>query len=383
MIKKTTRNEQYSKSNSVLYLAFELSNLDWKLAFSIGMGQKARRRTIRARDLRQLATEIALAKKRFGLREAAQVISCYEAGRDGFWLARHLTKSGIQNLVVDSSSIEVNRRARRAKADGLDVENLLKLLIRYHNGEPKVWSIVRVPSVEDEDRRQLHRELLALKKEITRTTNCIKGLLASQGIRVDCRMELLPRKLEAIQLWDHSPLPPALKSRLQRACEHVFFLRKQVKLLESMRQHEIRHSEQKDIGQVRQLCTLRAIGPQRGWLLVREFFGWRQFKNRRQVGSLSGLTPTPYQSGTTSREQGISKAGNRYVRGGAIQLGWSWLRWQPESKLTQWYLNRFANGGSRARKVGIVALSRRLLIDLWRFLETGVIPEGALLKAEV
>ena len=381
MAKKTTRSEEYTDKHPALFLAFELGVSEWKLGFSTGLGQKARRRSVPARNLVRLQTEIAGAKKRFGLPGTARVLSCYEAGRDGFWLHRYLSQAGIGNLVVDSSSIEVNRRARRAKSDRLDVQKLLTMLIRYHFGEHKVWSVVHVPSPEEEDRRQLHRELRTLKKEKTRTTNRIKGLLASQGIRLESPLDLSDRGLDAIRLWDGSPLPVSLKSRLQREGEHVLFLKREILALEAERRHELRQSREADVAKVRQLTLLRGIGPGSAWVFVREFFGWRKFHNRRELASLAGLVPTPYQSGAMRREQGISKAGNRHVRGMAIELAWSWIFHQPESRLTRWYMERFANAGTRARKVGIVAVARRLLIDLWRFLEWGVLPEGAELKA--
>jgi transposase len=379
MTKKSTRNMQYSETEPVLFLAFELSNKDWKLGFSTGFGQKARRRAMLAGDMRKLGAEIAAAKKRFGLSQSTRVVSCYEAGRDGFWLHRYLLRAGIDNLVVDSSSIEVNRMARRVKSDKLDVQKLLTMLMRYHFGEHKVWSVVHPPSPLEEDRRQIHRELAALKKDKTRTTNRIKGLLASQGIQLD-EMDLCNQRLDAIRLWDRSALLPALKSRLKREWEHVLFLKQQIATLEAERRRVLQESTEPDVAKMKQLSMLCAIGPCSSWVTVREFFGWRKFKNRREVASLAGLTPTPYQSGETSREQGISKSGNRHMRALAIELAWSWLRYQPGSKLSLWFMDRFDNAGKRARKVGIVALARRLLIDLWRFLEYGVIPEGAQLK---
>jgi transposase len=383
MTQETTRNGQNSISASTLFLAFELGT-DWKLAFSIGLGQKPRRRSVDAGNVEQLQSEIAAAKKRFGLAETTPVLSCYEAGRDGFWLHRYLAESGIENLVVDSSSIEVNRRKRRAKADGLDAGSLLRLLIRYHSGERKVWSVVQAPSPEEEDRRQLHRELRTLKKERTRTTNRIKGLLASQGIRLKGGgpLDVSDERLDAMRLWDGSGLRPGLKSRLKREWEHVLFLKRQIAVLQAERRCALRKSEEPDLEKIHQLSMLRGIGENGSWIFVREFFGWRKFNNRREVGSLAGLTPTPYQSGKTMREQGISKAGNRHVRPAAIELAWCWVRWQPNSKLTRWFEARFAKAGSRGRKVGIVAVARRLLIDLWKFLETGILPEGAELKAE-
>ncbi len=382
MTKKATRKSEYSEPQPVLYLALELGATKWDLGFSTGFAQKPRRRTIEAGELKVLQSEISAAKTRFGLSEDTPVKSCYEAGRDGFWLHRYLTSIGAENIVVDSSSIEINRRKRRAKTDSLDVGKLLVMLMRYHSGQPKVWSVVRVPSPEEEDRRQLHRELRSLKKEKTRTTNRIKGLLASQGIRLEGRLGLDNEKLDTIRLWNDARLGEGMKSRLGREWQHVLFLEEQIRALAKARRNQVKEGKEPDLEKIEQLGTLRGIGPESSWVMVRELFGWRKFNNRREVGSLIGVTPTPYDSGMTSREQGISKAGNRHVRAVAIEMSWSWVRYQPESKLTLWFNERFADAGKRARKVGIVAVARRLMIDLWRFLEGGVLPEGAELKAE-
>lgn len=386
MTQETTQQQSIELS-SVLYLAFELSSKNWKLGFSIGLGQKPRIRTIAAGDLKALKAEIGAAKKRFRLPEPCEVVSCYEAGRDGFWLHRFLTTQGVENFVVDSASIEVNRRRRRAKADKLDVGTLLRMLMRYRLGERKLWSIVHAPSIEEEDRRQLHRELSALEKEKNRTANRIRGLLTTQGIHLASRREISFERLESIRLWDGRPLPDGLKNRIKRECEHLAFLQEQISTLRRERKSALRSTEElkaaPDINKMQMLQVLRGIGPVGAWILVRELFGWRHFKNGRQVGSLSGLCPSPYQSGGTNYEQGISKAGIQPVRQIAIELGWAWVRYQPNSKLACWFNSRFANGGKKARKVGIVALARKLLVALWRYLETGVLPEGAELKATV
>lgn len=384
---KNTARQQFTESTSVLYLAFELSSKKWKLGFSVGFGQKPRIRTIDAGSLDVLKGEIRAASKRFRLPENCVVVSCYEAGRDGFWLHRFLTTGGVTNYVVDSSSIEVNRRQRRAKADRLDVGSLLRMLIRYRCGEVKLWSIVHVPSVEEEDRRQLHRELSALEKEKNRASNRIRGLLTTQGVRMTGALDCSDERLESVRLWDGRPLAPGLKARVRREWAHLVFLKDQIATLTRERTCALRKRTQDapapDMEKIEQLQKLRAIGPVGAWLLVRELFGWRRFKNRRQVGSLSGLTPTPYQSGDTNFEQGISKAGIQPVREIAIELAWGWIRYQPNSRLTLWYNERFANGGKKARKVGIVAVARRLLIELWRYLETGALPEGAELKSVI
>lgn len=363
-------------SAPVLYLALELSWTSWKLAFTVGAGQKPRLRSIPARDTDALIREIGAAKGRFGLPEETPVISCYEAGRDGFWLHRFLAHHRVENLVVDSASIEVNRRRRRAKSDGLDATKLVGMLIRWHLGERKLWGIVRVPTADDEDRRQLHRELIELKARRTEHTNRIKGLLAGLGLSAPIDAGLLER-LEGLRQWDGSELPGGLRQRIARELERWSLVGRQIHDLEAERTRSIRDPETAQGEQVRLLLKLRGIGENAAWLLVREFFGWRGIRNRRELASLAGLAPTPYDSGESRREQGISKAGNRRVRWMMIELAWGWLRYQPESELSRWYQRRFAAGNPRLRKVGIVAVARKLLVALWKYLETGEVPAGA------
>jgi len=360
-----------------LHLAFELGWSQWKLAFTIGQGQKARLRSMRARDLATLELEIAKAKKRFQLEPDARVVSCYEAGRDGFWLHRYLTARGIANVIVDSASIEVKRRKRRVKSDRLDAEKLVTMLVRYQAGERKVWSVVTVPSAAEEDQRQLHRELQELKDEQTRHTNRIKGLLASQGLALEEVNASLPAWLETAQLWDGSSLGQGLQRRLVRESQRWQFVHRQILELSAERRRRILHDETPQVDQVRRLLSLAGIGENGAWLLVYEFFAWRQIRNRKQAGALVGLTGTPYHSGDCEREQGISKAGSRRMRKMLVELAWCWLRWQPESALSGWYARRFAGGKGPARKIGIVALARKLLIALWRYLERDELPAGA------
>jgi len=379
MISETTHSDQYNRLGSCLYLAFELSQKQWKLGFTIGIAQRPRIRNIMARDLQALQHEIQAARQRFGLPGDAPVLSCYEAGRDGFWIHRYLETNGIQNLVVDPASIEVSRRARRRKTDKLDVNKLVAMLIRYHSGERKVWRVVHVPSRQAEDARQLHRELLTLKTERTRHINRLKGLLISPGVSVSVRTNL-PDLLESIRLWDGSQLPEALSMRLQREYQRWLFVNQQIDQLRVQREELLKTSQQPSVEQVRQLMRFKGIGINSAWLFVMEFFSWRDFRNRREVGACAGLTNAPYQSGDTNKDQGIEKAGNRFIRAMAIEIAWSWLRNQPESKLSQWYQRRFGQGNGRLRKIGIVALARKLLIALWRYLETGTVPEGAQFK---
>jgi transposase len=366
-----------STPGSVLHLAFELGWTHWKLAFTIGHGQKPRQRTIEARDLVALEQEIAKAKKRFQLADTAPVVSCYEAGRDGFWLHRYLTTRGVANVIVDSASIEVNRRKRRVKSDKLDATKLVNMLIRYQAGESKVWSVVWVPSVADEDHRQLHRELQELKDDRTRHNNRIKGLLASQGLALEVVDELLPSWLVAARLWDGTQLGADLQSRLVREYERWQFVHRQVLDLSKERRRRILCDDTAHVGMVRRLLGLAGIGVNGAWLLVYEFFAWRRLQNRKQAGALVGLTGTPYQSGGCEREQGISKAGSKRMRKMLVELAWCWLRWQPESALSQWYARRFGTGKGAARKIGIVAVARKLFIALWKYLERGEIPAGA------
>jgi transposase len=359
-----------------LYLAFDLGWTSWNLAFTIGMAQKPRLRTIPARDLDALQREIRLAKQRFGLPDDSPVLSCYEAGRDGFWLHRYLTHDQIQNLVVDAASIEVNRRARRAKSDALDVAKLLTMLIRYHGGEHALWSVIHVPSPEDEDRRQPHRELMALKNQRTEHSNRIKGLLANLGLDIVVD-EHLPKRLEELRQWDGKPVPTELRARILREFERWELVDRQARDRENAQRRAIRRDDNPEVEKIRLLLDLKAIGPTSATLFVREFFGWRQIQNRRELASLAGLAPTPYASGDSHREQGISKAGNRRLRWMAVEIAWGWLRWQPNSALSRWYRRRFGEGNARARKVGVVALARKLLIALWKYLDRGEVPEGA------
>jgi transposase len=376
----TATHENNGSTNSgILHLAFELGAGKWMLGFTSGHGEKPRLRSLPAGDLQGLTTEIAKAKKRFGLPADARVVSCYEAGRDGFWLHRYLLTQGIDNFIVDSSSIEVKRRKRRAKSDSLDAASLATMLVRYHAGETRVWSIVRVPSVTAEDERQLHRELESLKDERTEHSNRIKGLLVSQGVVLPGVDGDFPEWLKAARLWDGSAVSADLQRRLLREYERWQMVDQHIKGLEKQRRQRIRHNETSQVEMVRRLLQLRGIGLNGAWLLVYELFGWRRFRNRREVGACAGLTPTPYQSGGSEREQGISKAGNRRLRRLLVELSWCWLQWQPDSALSHWYARRFAAGNARARKVGIVALARKLLIALWKYLERGEVPAGSLL----
>jgi transposase len=379
----TTRTRQCNATPRALVMALELGARQWQVAMTTGDGQRLQRRTLAAAEWRQLPAEIAVAKGRLGVAADAPVWSCYEAGPDGFWVHRYLTTLGVQNLVVDSSSIEVPRRARRAKTDRLDAQKLMRLLLRWLSGDRDALRAVRVPPVPDEHRRQWARELLALRRDRTRVTNRIGSLLATQGVRLKVRKDF-PTRLAHLCDWQGQPLAGALQARLAREWEKVALLTAQIDAVRHARRAVLPQGSEAAIARVRQLLALRGVGENGAWLLGLELFApWRQLRNRRQVGGLTGLVGTPYRSGATDHDQGISHAGNAAVRAIAIELAWCWLQYQPRSALTRWYRARFARGGRAAQKIGIVALARRLVIALWRYVEFGVLPEGALLKPGV
>jgi transposase len=320
------------------------------------------------------------AKSKFGLDAFTVVRSCYEAGREGFWVHRFLTEKDIENVVVDAASIEVNRRSKQAKTDRMDAEKLVRQLIRYWRGENMVWSVVRVPSRETEDGRQLHREMEILKRERSSHRVRIQSLLFIQGIEIEVDGKFL-KDLDQLRCWDGQPVPEGMKARLEREYRRLQMVEEDLANLKKQQRKELKTSTTPAIEKVRLLKQLCGIGTTSSWTFVKEFF-WRQFKNRREVASAMGITPMPYQSGDSNREQGISRCGNRRMRAMAVEIAWTWLRFQPQSKLSRWYQSRFAGGGKRMRRVGIVAMARRLMIDLWRYQETGVLPEGARLKVQ-
>jgi len=375
-----TLEVKYTPTTPTLYMAFELSNAKWKIAFS--NGEKIRTLTINAKDLAKLQLEIEKAKQKLGLSVEVPVVSCYEAGRDGFWLHRYLLGLGLDNKVVDSASIEVNRRSRRAKSDTLDADVLLRMLLRHCRGEKGLWSEVNVPAPEAEDERRLHRELDRLRKEVTSHRNRIRSLLVLHGLTVPGWNSDFPQFLDTARTLDNRPLPVALKSEIVHELERLELVAKQVKELEKEQLARVQAAEENTAPwMVKHLVEYCGIGVTSAWVFVMEFYSWRDFKNRRQVASLAGLTPSPYDSGNSKREQGISKAGNCRVRRMAVEIAWCWLRYQPKSKLSQWFNSRFGEGGKRMRRIGIVALARKILVAIWRLFKYGVEPEGVRRKA--
>lgn len=368
--------EPCTMKNDKLYIALELSNTKWKIAF--GNGFKVRQKTIDARDRGQFEVEIEKAKKHFKMSEDVATYCCYEAGRDGFWIHRYLINIGINNIVVDSSSIEVNRRFRRAKTDRIDAGKLITMLIRYLNGELKVWSILHIPDEKEEDSRRLNREIKRLKKEKSAHTNRIKSLLALHGIVMAIRKTFLD-DLEAIRMWNGQCLPPEIKGEMIREYKRFQVIGEQLLELEAEKV-KILEGDSPQAQKVQVLQKLKGIGPVSAWILVYEFFGWRKFKNVKEVGAAAGLAPMPYDSGNSKIEQGISKSGNRRVREVMVETAWFWLRYQPQSALSKWFHERFGQGGKRMRRIGVVALARKLLIAFWKYVEQGVVPDEAIVK---
>jgi transposase len=369
----TTRPE-ISVSEPTLYVAFELSKKEWKLAMTSGMAATPWLKTIASGDLGALRRVLRLARARFGLASTAPVVSCYEAGRDGFWIHRALAALEVRNRVVDSASIEVSRRARRAKTDRIDALKLLRMLVRVCSGERDVWREVRVPSEAQEAARQVSRERTALIQERTRLLNQLRSWLATYGCA-------LPRQRPSgwwtlVRDWATAVLPATLQARIARAEARRALLDEQIAALEAAQQVTVRSTTPKDGPRMQ---DLKGVATTSVSVLLDEGLLWRRFRNRREIGGWLGFAPTPYQSGESAQEQGISRAGNARVQSIAVQLAWGWLRWQPSSALSQWFVARFGKG-KRARRIGIVALARKLLIALWRYATTGVVPTGAILK---
>lgn len=366
-----------------VFVAIELSQKSWLVTLHSPDRDRISRHKLDGGDHAGLLALIGktCARTAAKLGSTPRVTSCYEAGYDGFWLHRLLTAAGISNFVFDAASIAVEQRSRRVKTDRIDGELLLRTLMAHLRGEPRVVRIVRVPSLEQEDARRASRERDRLVREQTAHTNRIKALLRLQGMAVGN-----PRRrdwlawLEQQRDWRDQPLPPHVLAEVKREHARLMLVREQLASIEQAQTAEASAPATPMREQQALLQRLKALGPAFARTLVSELF-YKDFRNRREVASYCGLTPSPWQSGGIDREQGISKAGNRRVREKAIELAWLWLRHQPDSALSQWFRTRTANAGKRARRVAIVALARKLIVALWRYLTTGLIPEQAIMKA--
>lgn len=373
----TERRQDHDTKTPVLLVAIEMGLKSWRLAMMALGGAKRRYQTVAGGDYLALSEAVLKAKAKLGLADDAPVILCYEAGRDGFYPYRQLTASGYRVYVIDSASIEVSRRKRRAKSDGIDVAKLIELLNRYEGGEKKALRVVNVPSEKTEDLRQLPREREELLAERQQVWNRMSSLLFLQGYRE------IPGSARELKKWlaERQGLGVYLRVRLERELARLELLESQLKEVERKEAAWLQaHGDDALVANVARLAQLSGFGVISAWVLVTEVFGWRGFRNRREVGGALGLTPTPYSSGEDESEQGISKTGNWRARKMLIEIAWCWLRYQPDSALTRWYEARFGRGGKRQKRVGIVALARRLAVAIWHYLDHGVVPEGARLK---
>jgi transposase len=363
---------------AVLLVAVEMSLRTWRLAMGASGSDQQRQIEVTAGHYAQLSAAVAKAQEKFGLDKSSRVVVCYEAGREGFHPYRVFSELGHTAWIIDSSSIEVNRRARRVKNDAVDAGKILTLMQRQWRGE-RALKIAHVPTVEQEDQRQSTREREVLVKERARLRVRLQSLLFAQGIRD------FPKSVAGIERWltqQGASVSKHLRARIERDVVRLKLTDCQLKDL-NKEQHLRCTSPVAEVATdpiARQLTQLQGIGAIGACILSSELFGWRHFNNRREVGACVGLTPTPYASGESSREQGISKAGNKRLRRVIVEVAWKWLDYQPDSALSHWFMERFGQG-KRSRRIGIVALARKLLVALWHYLEHGVIPHGAHLKA--
>ena len=366
-----------------IFVAIELSQKTWLVTLHSPDRDRISRHKLEGGDHAGLLAQIEKVRARAAqkLGSVLRVVGCYEAGYDGFWLHRLLEAAGITNFVFDAASIAVEQRSRRSKTDRIDGELLLRTLMAYLRGEPRVVRIVRVPSVEQEDARRASRERDRLVEEQTAHTNRLKALLRLAGMAVGN-----PRRrdwlawLERQRDWRGEPLPPHLLAEVKREHARLMLLREQLAALEQAQAAQDITVPAPMVERRNKLQRLKALGPAFSTTLVNEVF-YKDFRNRREVASYNGLSPSPWKSGGIDREQGISKAGNHRARVKAIELAWLWLRHQGDSALSRWFRARTANAGKRARRIAIVALARKLIVALWRYLTTGLVPEGAAMKA--
>jgi transposase len=366
-----------------IFISLELSRSTWLItSLSPGGGERMSKHSVRGGDVAGLLGRFSQIQEKARARTGRSfpIIMLQEAGLDGFWIHRMMQAQGIESHVVDPASIATSRRRRRAKTDKIDGEALVRALLAYKRGEPRVCAMVKAPTPEEEDRRRLCRERKVLTAERVRHVNRVKGLLFSQGIvgyeplRRDRRA-----RLEELQTGDGRPLPKHLKAQIRRELDRLELLLGQVKAVEAERDALLAAEHTVTPAPAAMLLDIKGIGPEFTAILWSEGF-YRHFENRRQVAAYAGLAPTPWQSGSVDREQGVSKAGNPRLRTTLIQLAWLWLRHQPDSALARWFHERVSLNGGRLRKTTIVALARKLLVALWKYVTAGVVIEGAVIK---
>jgi transposase len=365
-----------------IFVSLELSRSTWLItSLSPGGGEKMSKHSVRGSDVARLLERFAQLQKKAQARTGRNfpIIVIQEAGLDGFWIHRVLQNEGIESHVVDPASVATSRRRKRAKTDRIDGEALLRTLLAYKRGEPRVCAMVKVPTPEEEDRRRLCRERKVLIAERVQHVNRIKGMLFCQGVsgykplRRDRR-----RRLDELRTGDSRPLSKHLKDQISRELDRLELLLEQIKAAETERDALL--AAQKVAAPAAMLLDFNGIGPEFTAVLWLEGL-FRHFDNRRQIASYAGLAPTPWQSGSVDHEQGVSKAGNPRLRTTLIQLAWLWLRHQPQSALALWFKERVTRNGGRLKKTTIVALARKLLVALWKYVTAGVVIEGAVMKA--
>ena len=365
-----------------IFISLELSRSSWLItSLSPVGGEKLSKHLVRGSDVAGLLERFTQLREKARARtgEVFPLIVIQEAGLDGFWIHRVLRAEGIESHVVDPASIATSRRRRRAKTDRIDGEALVRALLAYKRGEPRVCAMVKAPTPEEEDRRRVCRERKVLIAERVQHVNRVKGLLFCQGItgyeplRRDRR-----ERLEELRTGDGRPLPNHLKAQVCREFDRIELLIEQIKAVEAERDALL--VTEHAVTPAVMLLDIKGIGPEFAGILWAEGL-FRHFDNRRQVAAYAGLAPTPWQSGSVDREQGVSKAGNPRLRTTLIQLAWLWVRHQPRSALTLWFEERVRRNGGRLKKTTIVALARKLLVALWKYVTAGVVIEGAVLKA--
>ncbi len=373
-----------AQSGYTLFVCMELSKTSWLLAAQASPSGKTSSHKLDGGDTDGLLALLRRlqAREQRATGEEIQVILGYEAGYDGFWLQRRLTAEGITCWVMDPGSLQVNRRARRAKTDRLDAAMLLRALIAWCRGDRAACHMVQVPSVEREDARRTHRERQRLINERVQHVNRVKGLLATQGIYtfLPLRRDRWAR-LQELRTGDGLELPQRLRREIEREFKRLELVLEHIAASEAERDATVAEpaADDADAAKVTLLSKLGGIGTELATVLVREAL-YRSFANRREVAAYAGLTPSPYASGERQRDQGISKAGNPLLRKSMIELAWLWLRYQPDSKLARWFVDRVGVIRGRIRKITAVALARKLLVALWKYVTTGLVPDGARLK---
>jgi transposase len=371
-------------SKNTVQVTIELSASSWLVATRPSGVEKPRMHRIKAGDTTALFALITELRSRASakLGRVAEVVCCFEAGRDGFWLHRVLTAHGIASYVLEPTSILVNRRARRAKTDRLDAEGMLRVLAAWLGGDRQVCSMVHVPTPEEEDAKRPHRERQHLVQERLRIENRIEALLFTQGIRGRPSLRSWERDVAKLRTGDGRALPPLLWAELDRLRRRLVLVLELIREVEAERAEALAATANDAMAQkIVALQRIRGIGANFAAVLVREVF-YRSFANRRQLASYVGIVPMPYQSGGMDRDRSISRAGNPRARTTLIQLAWLWLRYQPGSALAIWFRERVGTLQGRTRRIAIVAMARKLLITLWRYVETGVTPDGVAIRAE-